>query len=58
MTGKLLDIEVILEDVVIKHVTPREVQIEIKIKIKPKKSPGYDLITGKAIVKLTKSLLG
>lgn len=45
----------------IKPVTPKEVAQEIKINIKPKKAPGYDLITGevlrnlssKAILKLT-----
>lgn len=50
------------EDREIKLVTPKEVSKEIKDNISPKKSPGFDLITGeimknlplKAIVKITK----
>lgn len=48
-------VQVLQEDPVIKHVTPREVQREIKIKIKPKKSPGYNLISGKILRNLSRN---
>lgn len=54
-------IEVEHNDIIIKHVSPKKVTLEIKRNINSKKAPGFDLITGevlkqfsrKAIVKLT-----
>ena len=53
--------ETTIKDISLRHVTPKEVEQEIRKNINAKKAPGFDLITGqvlknlprKAIVKLT-----